>query len=105
MKIKTTKLNKRERNFQDAYLRSNDYSLFDAYENVSRAKYRAWEHCEALCKEHDGWDLKVISHNSFQFTAGFEFENPETGAVSLCIITKSDEFAFEEWFDVEEEVQ
>lgn len=102
MKVKTARLNKREKNFQSAYMRSNDYSLFDAYENVSRAKFRAWEHCEALCKEHEGWDLKVISHNSFQFTAGFEFTNPETGAVSLFIITKSDEFAFEEWFDAEE---
>lgn len=99
MKIKTTKLNKREKSFQDAYLRSTDNSLFDAYDNVSKAKWKAWEHCEAVCKEHDGWDLKVISHNSFQFTAGFEFENPSTGAVSLYIITKSDEFAFEEWFE------
>ena len=99
MKIKTTKLNKREKSFQDAYLRSTDNSLFDAYDNVSKAKWKAWEHCEAVCKEHDGWDLKVISHNSFQFTAGFEFENPKTGAVSLYIITKSDEFAFEEWFE------
>lgn len=102
MNIKTTKLNKREKNFQHAYMRSNDYSLFDAYKNVSREKFRAWEHCEVLCKENDGWDLKVISYNSFQFTAGFEFTNPETGAVSLCIITKSDEFAFEEQFDVKE---
>ena len=99
MKIKTTKLNKREKSFQDAYLSSTDNSLFDAYDNVSKAKWKAWEHCEAVCKEHDGWDLKVISHNSFQFTAGFEFENPATGAIALYIITKSDEFAFEEWFE------
>lgn len=102
MKVKTARLNKREKNFQSAYMRSNDYSLFDAYENVSRAKFRAWEHCEVLCKEYEGWDLKIISRNSFQFTAGFEFTNPETGAVSLFIITKSDEFAFEEEFEREE---
>ena len=95
MKVKTTKLNKREKNFQDAYFKSSNYSLFDAYESVSRKKWEAWEHCEALCKEHGGWDLKVISHNSWQFTAGFEFTNPATGAIALCIITKSDEFAFE----------
>lgn len=99
MKIKTTKLNKDEQRYQQMYLDSNDYSLFNVYESVSRNKWSAWEHCETVCKEHDGWDLKILSHNTWQFTAGFEFENPETGAVALYIITESREFAFEEWFE------
>ena len=102
--IKTTKLNKDEQRYQQKYLDSNDYSLFDVYESVSRKKWEAWEHCEAVCREHEGWDLKVISHNGYRFAAGFEFENPETGAISLYIITKSREFAFEEWFNTVEEV-
>lgn len=96
MRIKTTTLNKDEQRYQQKYLDSNDYSLFDVYESVSRKKWEAWEHCEAVCKEHKGWNLKVLSYNSWQFTAGFKFENPETGAISLYIITKSREFAFEE---------
>lgn len=94
--IKTTKLNKEEHGYQQKYLNSNDYSLFDVYESGFRKKWEAWEHCEAVCKEYKGWDLKVISHNGYRFAAGFEFENPETGAISLYIITKSREFAFEE---------
>ena len=58
----------------DAYKRSTKYSLYDAYGTFSRAKAEAWEYCENLMKEYDGYGLKVISHNGYKFTAGFMFE-------------------------------
>lgn len=105
MKIKITKLNKREQYYQTAYARSDTYCLADAYGSYSRAKAEAWKYCEEKRDRYDGWGLKVITHNSFMFTAGFEFENPETGAVSLCIITPSEDFAFEEGFYNTQEVK
>lgn len=95
MNIKTEKLNKEEHRYQELYARSKDSCLADAYGSYSSAKASAWKYCEDKCKRYDGRELKVLSHNSFMFTAGFEFDNPETGAVSLCIITPSRDFAFE----------
>ena len=58
----------------DAYKRSTKYSLYDAYGRFSKEKAEAWQYCEDLMKEYDGYGLKVISHNGYQFTAGFMFE-------------------------------
>ncbi len=96
MKIKTTKLNKDEQRYQQMYAMSGDNCLADAYGSYSKAKADAWKYCEEKRDKYDGWGLKVLSHNTYMFTAGFEFENPETGAVALCIITPSKDFAFEE---------
>lgn len=102
MKVKTTKLNKREEYYQKAYVRSGANCLADSYGSYSRAKREAWKYCEEKRDALDGWGLKVLTHNSFMFTAGFEFKNPETGAVALCIITPSEDFAFEYWYNVKE---
>lgn len=96
VEVKTTKLNKQEREYQRLFEQSNAYSLFDVYRAVSRAEWNAWKHCEAVCNMYSGSDLKVISYNGYQFTAAFEFDNPDTGACSLYVITKNREFAFEE---------
>lgn len=95
MKIKTTKLNKEEYRYQEMYNSSSDTCLAHAYGSYSSAKADAWRYCEDKCREYDGRGLKVLSHNTYMFTAGFEFDNPETGAVALCIITPSKDFAFE----------
>lgn len=57
----------------EAYLRSEKYSLYDAYDKPSSRKEAAWEYCQNLCAKYDGWGLKVISRNCFIFTAGFLF--------------------------------
>lgn len=95
MIVKTTKLNQREKRYQQCYNRSTDSNLYDAYGSFSKAKATAWDYCLEKCYKMSGRGLKVLTHNSFMFTAGFEFVNPETGAVALCIITPSEDFAFE----------
>lgn len=57
----------------EAYLRSEKYSLFDAYDRPSTHKEAAWDYCKDLCAQYDGYGLKVISKNTFIFTAGFLF--------------------------------
>lgn len=72
-----------------AYERSHYGDLLDAYTKCSEAKRAAWLHCRDLMAEHDGWGLKVISRNTWMFTAGFEFTNPETGELMFMYITPS----------------
>lgn len=61
--------------------------IFSAYGRPSTAKIRAWKYCEQLCAEKDGRGLVVMSANTFRFSAGFEFTDPETGAVNFCYIS------------------
>ena len=68
------------------YDRSTATSLSDVYGRFSTAKARAWEYCKDLCATSNGWGLKVISHNTNFFSAGFLFTDPETGVVRFMFI-------------------
>lgn len=68
--------------------RSNDTDLDDVYGNYSTAKYNAYEYCINLFRELNGWDFKIISHNTFSFSVGFYFISKETGAICFAYITK-----------------
>ena len=70
----------------EAYLRSEKYSLFDAYDRPSIHKERAWLYCRDLCAQCNGYGLKVISKNTFIFTAGFLFLSP-SGKQMFMFIT------------------
>ena len=67
---------------------SNMYDIDDAYSNCSHAKRNAWEYCKKLCADYDGWDLRIISKNTFAFSAGFYFISKETGCICFAYITK-----------------
>ena len=67
--------------------------LREVYGRYNAAKARAWEHCESLCAELDGFNLCITSANAFVFTAQFEFDNPENGRPMVCHITPSRTYA------------
>lgn len=66
-------MNARERRAYEAYCNSTMYDLSDAYGRYSNAKRQAWDYCKKLCEEKNGYGLKIISRNTSQFTAGFEY--------------------------------
>lgn len=55
----------------NSYLNSNYQNIFQAYEKPSSKKIAAWKYCQNLCNKYFGKDLKVVSKNTFTFTAGF----------------------------------
>lgn len=77
------------------YKRSNATDLSDVYGRYSTAKARAWNYCKDLMRQHEGWGLRIITHNGFMFTAGFEFTDPETGVLMFMYITKTYDEAVE----------
>ena len=72
-----------------AWERSTEFNLWNAYESFSSKKQRAFDYCKELQYKYGGHDLKIISHNTFIFTAGFAFEDKETGACKFMFITPS----------------
>lgn len=77
----------------DAYQRSTSYELYDVYGRCSSAKMKAWDYCKELMYKFNGYGLKIISHNGYQFTAGFMFE--EDGKTMFMYISKSHDIAVE----------
>lgn len=76
------------------YLASKMDDLYKAYDKASTNKWRAWDYCKELEYQYGGghfkYDclpLKVISKNTFVFTAGFEFVDEETGELMFMYIT------------------
>ena len=69
------------------YNRSTAYSLRDVYGRYSYAKEQAFRYCLDLMNKYNGRDLKIISYNTFRFTAAFIFNDPETGVIQFMFIT------------------
>ena len=71
----------------NAFNRSDWRNIWQAYNRPSYNKEKAWARCEEICKDHNGYNLKVISRNTFVFTAGFESVDLETGVCLFTLIT------------------
>lgn len=53
--------------------RSHARVLQDVYTSWSWKKQSAYDYCRDCMTEKEGYDFKIISSNSFQFTCGFYF--------------------------------
>ena len=63
--------------------------LFDVYGSVSANKGRAFSDCCFRCKQMNGRNFHICSHNTFQFSVTWEFDSPETGELMTWIETAS----------------
>lgn len=72
---------------------SRGNSLSDVYGRYSVAKARAWERCEDICADLDGYYLCVMSANRQFFIAQFEFVHPTNKRPMVCHITPSHTYA------------
>ena len=68
---------------------STDYSIYHAYNNPSPRKVSIFDECLETMREYGGRCLKVIRHNSYVFSAGFLFDDPETGVIKFAYIAPS----------------
>lgn len=79
-------MNKYETAKFEQYKRSEMRSLRDAYGSCSKAKENAWDYCVNLMLACNGSGLKVLTKNTFMFTAGFMYTDTE-GRDCFVIIT------------------
>ena len=81
-------MTQRQQSVVDRYNRSSMTELYEAYGKFSGKKREAWDKCKALRYKHKGKDLKIISANRYQFSAGCTYTNDE-GKKCLLYITKA----------------
>lgn len=79
----------------EGYIRATMRDLDDAYTTCSRAKKNAWRYCEDLRRRLGGFDVRVPSANTFQFSYAFKYFSPETGAESIHYETAKNSYDFE----------
>ena len=80
-----TKANKARLN---NYNNATASALWQIYGRYSQQKANAFEYCKRLQYERHGYGLRVFNGNSFTFSAGFQYRDPETGKLMLMYITK-----------------
>ena len=83
-------MNKKMKRYLELHKNSTDTELYHVYNNFSTAKQNAFNYCKELCYQYKGKDLKILSNNSFVFTAGFIFTDQKTGVLSFMVITPTD---------------
>lgn len=76
---------KRAEAFIKAYWTNSYHELYQVYNRYSQAKARAFEYCKELCRKESGYDLRIISWNTFQFVAAWRTDDGE--AVNLRVET------------------
>lgn len=75
----------KQKDLNDYYQRwidSTENTIYKAYGRPSVYKVRAFERCEDIMREFDGYSLRIVGHNSSQFSAAF------TTDTDFYVITK-----------------
>lgn len=62
-------------NFWKAYYQSKNYSLTDCFKTCSQEKRRAEHLCRRKMRGENGYDFRILSWNTFQFTCGWQLRN------------------------------
>lgn len=73
--IKINKGTQRAQNIIRAWLRSDEYSLWDAYERCSSAKESAYQYCLDLERSMNGEQGCITGHNTCTFSYAFKRGN------------------------------
>lgn len=68
--------------YYQRWLNSTENTIYKAYGRPSKYKVRAFERCEDIRDEYNGYSLRITGHNSSQFTAAF------TTDTDFYVITK-----------------
>ena len=67
--------------------RNEGTELYHVYGRISRDKMVAMDKCKEWCYQTNGRNFRIISHNSFQFSVAWEYDDPDTGEVMTRIET------------------
>lgn len=68
--------------YYQRWLNSTENAIWKAYSRPSQYKVAAFERCEDIMREFDGYSLRIVGHNSSQFSAAF------TTDTDFYVITK-----------------
>ena len=86
-------MNKKQLHLFNNYLKSNNYSLDNVYRTYSREKFIAYEYILRECDEKNGFDVRICSANTFQFTMAYRYK--QDNKMRLRYHTRENVYDFE----------
>lgn len=79
-------MTKANKSFYNQYLNATARELHDVYGTYSKEKFEAMTYCKKLQYNMNGYDGRICSANTWQFTYAFQYVN-EAGKNCLAYIT------------------
>lgn len=70
-------MTKKERAMLSAYRGATATELYHVYDSCSKAKRDAFEQCRAIQCDWNGYDGKIVSANTWQFTYAFRYKTAD----------------------------
>lgn len=93
--MKLNRNTKKAKSFIQQYDVSIDEYLTDVYDNPSDAKIEAFKICYKKAVKMNGQCLRILSYNTFMFTVGWLYKEPETGVLMLNVETAYNSYQIE----------
>ena len=59
------------------YTESTIHNIYEIYQKHDSKKFNRWHNAMRKMNELDGWGLKVIDYNSYNFSCAFLFLTPD----------------------------
>ena len=85
-------MTKKQLEYYRRYMQSNATRLWDIYGKYSYAKSMAFDRCVDIMYQYNGYDGRILSHNTNFFTYAFKFY--EAHEQHLCVITPTKRIVF-----------
>ena len=77
------------------YLKSTATELNHVYGRYSSAKESAMNYCKNRMNELNGYGMRILSANTFQFTVGFLYTDETTGKKMFDVETARNSYQWE----------
>ena len=74
-------MNKKISGFYNSYLNSAATELSDVYKSWNSDKAKAYKKCREEFVRNKGEYFRIVSANTYQFTCGYRYPDPETGVL------------------------
>lgn len=97
-------MNKQMRWFYQEYKCSKATELWEVYKtSVSSAKLKSYEAIKKEAKELNAIeDVRILSHNSFNYTCGYIYPHPETGELVFRVETNRHTYEASDWSGIDD---
>lgn len=87
-------MTKKQEGMLKSYKRATATDLWQVYDSWSQAKANALDYCHDLQRRLDGYDGRICSANTYQFTYAFRYVDVDTGHMCLCYCTAANDYKF-----------
>lgn len=79
-------MTKEQERIYNIYKASKYYNLSDVYARPSTSKIQAYDKCLMEMCEMDGYEMRILTFNTFQFTCAYRYDESRNGLLITHLV-------------------